>query len=331
MGITLKTLLRIRNRQDENRFHRNYVPSTKAVRQEAPGISWATKIYVPKLGRHVHCLSHAELHAAVLALHHPGLVDLHEQRMLHTDPAPHPLYGYPGYSDPGLKPLPGTLSVSRRLNCENLHPTLTVTDPDDGVRAPVAFPYQGDLLLFLHEGKHIRLVNWTVKKNENDFRVPSRGSDARTQSLRQKYLRRLNIERQYYLDIDVPTVEVSEDRLDMTLINNLRSAYSYTTRKTPLSPQRRAAVIGSFQSAASSQERATDVIAALAQDNICDPEVARDVFYQSVWDRSLRLDLYSNIVLNAPLRPEKEDVFKKEHWLFPRQTTPCDHAQKGAC
>ena len=315
--IDERALLRIRNRQDENRFHRDYVPSKKANRDEAPGISWAIKIWVAWLGRHVHCLGNPEFHAALVALHHPDLVDIHEQKMLHTGPASHPLLGYPGYVDPALTPVLGTLSVASRLNCRQHHPRIMVQDPDDGTRAPVAYPYLGDFLLFLRQGQRIILINWTVKENEDDFRIPELASAAKTERQRQKLQRRLYIEIQYYHDINVPTVEVSNNRLDPVLISNLRTAFNYSLRETNVDFQKRWVIVGSFRSAVQRGEKASTILARLEQDGLCDIPTARTVFFQSIWDRSLRLDLYSNIILDAPLRPEVEDVFTREAYLFP--------------
>jgi hypothetical protein len=211
----------------------------------------------------------------------------------------------------------GTLNVASRLNCRQHHPKIVVEDPDDGTRAPVAFPYQGDFLLFLRQGQKIKLINWTVKKHEDDFRVPEPASAARKERVWQKLQRRLLIERQYYADIGVLTVEVGQNILDPTLIANLRTAFSYKDRKINIDHQRRSAVLETFRSAAQDGVSATDVLTYLEQDRICDIETGKNILFRSIWDRSLRLDLFSNVVLNAPLKPEVEDVFQRYAPLFP--------------
>ncbi|KOP61401.1 hypothetical protein OX90_00905 [Pseudomonas coronafaciens pv. porri] len=48
-----------------------------------------------KLGRTIHLMSIPERVFAQLALFNPAVFDLHEQKMLHIDPAVHPLFGHP--------------------------------------------------------------------------------------------------------------------------------------------------------------------------------------------------------------------------------------------
>ena len=117
-----------------------------------------------------------EVSATLLALHHPLLVDLHEQKMVHTAPAHHPLFGFPGYASAALEPVKGTLSVAERMNFRQYHPKVMVEHPMTGERAPAAFPYLGDLLLFFRVDEQVMLVNWPVKDKASAFSVPSPGS-----------------------------------------------------------------------------------------------------------------------------------------------------------
>ena len=325
-GPKLQSLLRILDRQDTNRFLSEYVPSTKATREEAPSQSWATSVYVKMLDRRIHLISHKELRVVFLALHHPNLADIHEQKMLHTKPAPHPLLGFPGYYDASLEPVKGTLSVVSRLNCRQAHPKVTVVDADTGKKAPAAFPYQGDLLLFIRRGRKIQLINWPVKADSEGFSEPEAGSDNKEARERQKLYRRRRIEALYYDDINVPTVEIAADKIPDALFNNLRTAFVYAQYPDTLSQQNRAAALATFRSAISNNDTATNVLAHLAQDGICTVKQGRDLFYQSIWSRSLRLDLFSNIVLDAPLRPERQDVFHYYQSWFPN-ALPSDIVQ----
>lgn len=175
-GICVPVLKRILERQKLGRFGSNYVPSVLATPQEAPSISRPTAIWVKSLGRHVHCMGDPEVSATLLALHHPLLVDLHEQKMVHTAPAHHPLFGFPGYASAALEPVKGTLSVAERMNFRQYHPKVMVEHPMTGERAPAAFPYLGDLLLFFRVDEQVMLVNWPVKDKASAFSVPSPGS-----------------------------------------------------------------------------------------------------------------------------------------------------------
>ncbi|PPS23817.1 hypothetical protein BVY11_28955, partial [Pseudomonas amygdali pv. morsprunorum] len=93
--ITYQGLQRIWTRQAGFRWGDKYVPSTLAVPGEAPKISRACRMNSRKLGRTIHLMSIPERVFAQLALFNPAVFDLHEQKMLHIDPAVHPLFGHP--------------------------------------------------------------------------------------------------------------------------------------------------------------------------------------------------------------------------------------------
>jgi hypothetical protein len=317
MANDLAALLRIRERQAENRFLADYLPSTMATREEAPSASWRMPFKVEQLGRLVHCLSHPELHAALLALHHPDLCDLHEQKMLHPFPAAHPLFGFPGYVDAGLTPVRGTLDVASRLNCRQQHPLVWVRDPDSGSKAPVAFPYQGDLLLFIRVGSRIKLVDWPIKKEASDFTEPSPAASEKMEREQQKLRFRAAIQRLYNDDIGVPTIEVAGADLDQAMVGNLRAAFPSAKRDVPLNQHVKNAILHAFRRGVTEHAQPNQIIGMLAFDGLCTIEQGRTLFYQYIWNRSLRVDLFENVVLDSPLRPERVDVFQHYAHLFP--------------
>ncbi len=322
-GIGLPVLKRILSRQSINRFGTEYDPSTHATREEAPSISRPTIIYSILLDRDVHCMGLPEVDAVILAFHRPDLVDLHEQRMLHTGPAHNPLFGFPGYVDSELLPVRGTLHVAERLNCRQWHPRLTVTHPDTGEKAPVAFPYQGDLLLFIRVGNKIRMVNWPIKKRRADFRTPPVAAKKNELRVKRKLHRRLIIESTYYDDIAV------QEDIDQTLIANLKTAYAYACRESTIDPHIEAAVLKVYQSAVRNRERTSNVLAALAQDGLCTIAEGKELFFRSIWDRRLRVDLFSNVILDAPLKPEVRDVFQEYKHLFPGCPVPASSCSQA--
>lgn len=331
-NLNIQTLRRIRSRQDENRFLSAYEPSTKAERGEAPRSSWSKTIYVRRFDRRVHCLSHGEFHAALLALHHPRLLDLHEQKMLHPEPAAHPAYGFPGYPGRNLRPVRGTLDVASRLNWLHLHPRVYVCDPDDGRRAPVAFPYQGDHLLFLRGFDNaLNLVNWTVKETSEAFREPEPGSRKRCEQKQLKLYRRLTIERMYHADIGVPTVEVANIKLDEDMVNNLRAAFPYSQRQDFDIPNKNLqAILGIFRSAIQDGVTPTKVLAYLEQNGLCSIGEGKTIFYRSIWERTLRVDMFSPVVLDARVRPERQDIFDRYAHFFPGIPLPGTTAPSGS-
>lgn len=318
---SIPTLRRIRKRQIPARFGADYEPSTKATREEAPSISRPSIITHSQFGRSIHCLSQPELNAAILALHYPRLVDLHEQKMLSPFPAPHPLTGLPGFQNSNLPFIRGTLDVAAKLNCRHLHPKVWVSDLETGERVPVAFPYQGDFLLFLEVDGIAYAINWTIKKESTDFDEPTLGSARSEKADRARRQRRFQIEDIYYSDVGIPTVAVSEDKMNVHVSRNLKAIYPYTRDTVQISRQQQAIVARAFQNALEDSVPANEVIARLAYDNICEVDTARTIFYQTIWSRQLRVNLFAPVLIDAPMEPESLDIFDYHKDWFPDLTT----------
>jgi hypothetical protein len=91
-------LKQILKRQIPRRFGPDYIPSTFATRNEAPSISIPSRLNSLKFGRVIHTLSEQETHAVLLALIHPKVFEIHEQKMLSRFEDDHPMVG--AYSGP---------------------------------------------------------------------------------------------------------------------------------------------------------------------------------------------------------------------------------------
>lgn len=173
-GVNADRLKTIIKRQSVSRFGAEYIPSILATPQEAPSISRASILNSLKLGREVHVLSGPERDAGILALHHPNLIEIHEQKMLSTTPRQHPLVGLPGVFGIDLPPIRGVIDVAERLGCLHLLPRVKIENTDDsGDPKIVVFPYVGDLLLFMRnvDGTHY-CVNWSIKDTVAAFKRP---------------------------------------------------------------------------------------------------------------------------------------------------------------
>ena len=87
--LSLERLKAIRKRQENPGWGWDYEPSIRAVRGEAPSLSYAVKLRARKIpGREIHLLSTGETAAALLGLYHPDVVGLQEQRALMPDDRP---------------------------------------------------------------------------------------------------------------------------------------------------------------------------------------------------------------------------------------------------
>lgn len=119
--MTLARLRQIMRRQDPPAWGAAYQPGIFATRDEAPSISRAVQLWSEKLQRYVHGLSGPEQAALILALHHPQLFELQEQRMLPMEKRPHPLTGHPRATGMSLPDMRGTIAVAEHLDLLKLH------------------------------------------------------------------------------------------------------------------------------------------------------------------------------------------------------------------
>lgn len=304
------------SRQSKFRWGDTYIPSTRALPGEAPRGSRASRLNSRKLGRAIHALSIPERVFTQLALYHPALIDIHEQKMLSPVPTVHPLRGHPLMKESFPPPLRGTLDVAEDIGFE--HHTIIYTEPD-GERTRKPFPYQGDLLLFLVDSRNLPYaVNWTVKDTEEAF-SERRNKRAKTPVQQKKdrdyaYMR-AKLESEYYADAGIRTHQVSMDMLDSFLIGNLHLLFIMHDLPLTHDPQ----LLDEFSCEI---QRAFMEGAPVAQIAIRYGLRwgARDQFiakiYQDIWNRKLAVDLFKPIHIDHSLRHEEQDLLAVYGSLF---------------
>jgi len=322
-------LRQILERQDESRFGPDYQPAILATRREAPTISRPSTARSLKLGRDVHLLALPERAAALLALYHPDLFDLHEQKMLSVDPRPHPLSGHPNAAGVRLPSLRGTVNVADRLGCLSVHPTIVV----DGRRASqkklrVPFPYIGDLLLFLRDVLGSYCVNWTIKAKPEDFLLarldPAPPRDASAAAYRA--WARHEVERVYYADANIRTVKVDLTAIDKHVVANLTHIFGWHSRPVTLAADERADMLTKLDTALEHGLTPVTVINQFMRHYSCDYQSGLAVLYQAIWSRRLRVDLFAPILPDRPLRVERRDVLTEYADWFGRPPCTPEHS-----
>jgi hypothetical protein len=321
---TTERLRTIYQRQRSNAFGPDYIPAQLATAREAPSVSRATILCARKLGdREVHLLSRAELDAAFVALYHPSLFDLHEQRMLSPAPCAHPLAGHPRALGRLLPQLPGTVAVLEHLKPTATHPAIRVQTGDDATSTVLApWPYIGDLLLFLEDVQGPYCVNWTVKSDASGFF--SRGGLGAKPSRRgatdPAVLLRHDIERLHYAAGGIRTVQIVGSTFDPELIANLRVLFMHHGRVVDVSAEKIDQIIEALQGWIGSTANMATVLTRVSQRYGIDVFTARVILYQAIWNRRLRIDLFHPVVADHPLVPEHIDVCTQYADLFARHT-----------
>ncbi len=314
----LKVMLQ---RQAVQRFSPEYEPAQRATAAEAPSVSRAYILYSAKLGREVHLLSTPEMQAGLLALYHPRLFELQEQRLLSTGPSIHPLAGHPKAIGMPLSPLPGTLRVLESLGQLQRHPTVRYQPSADPQTAQsIPWPYIGDLLLFLEDESGPYCVNWTAKDDPDEFR--RRGSYGGKPHLPGTedpgVVLRHRVEAEHYGAAGIRTVQITPERFDKDVIDNLRFLFLYHARPLAVDPDVRQRIVSTFASTIGSRQSIYQTSLALIDETGLALDEVYTILCQAIWRRNLDVDLFTAILLDQPLRPSRIDVCERYGDLFAR-------------
>lgn len=306
----------IQQRQLHDAWGKNYQPAIQATPAEAPSLSTATILHAVKLGgRAVHTMSRAETWAALLALHHPGVWDLHEQRILYPGPRPHFLDGHPRAIGEAFRPLRGTLAVAEEMGCLSRHPKCRVRLGDLEEWAP--FPYIGDLLLFLEDDSGAFSINWTVKDKSIDFhrRGPNPGKP-QTYHEDVSAVQRHALESNYYKDAGIRTQQVAGAEIDSTLRSNLLRLFLSHSEPLPLSAAVVHKIWGYFSCEVGGGTAAYKLVKGVAQHLNVAVLAVKNVLEQGIWLRHVAVDLFEPLLLDRPLRrPQNDPLLVYGDWF----------------
>ncbi|WP_315134592.1 hypothetical protein [Achromobacter marplatensis] len=315
--ISEKRLKLIEQRQLKPGWGPEYQPSIRATRDEAPANSRPSTVFSKKLGRDIHLLSLAERAAALLVLYHPGLFELREQHMLSPFRTPHPLADYLGVLPADMPMFEGTIDVADRLGRISDHPVVWVTKPD-GNQVRAAFPYLGDLLLFLRDSEGCYCVNWTVKKDPSAFSLtPHRlYNPLRVPKAQARAEHRHHLEELYFSDAGIRTARVSEAEIDSSLIANLTALFSSTNTAARAGESETAYIVAKFQELVGLSITPLSILPEIERRTGVDRLDCVKILYAAIWNREVRVDLYRPVLPDKPLRRERSDVLVDySHWF----------------
>lgn len=306
----LKTIL---NRQVPTRWGPHYLPSIMASKGEVPSLSRCCPIFSAKLRRILHLLSPAERLMAILALYHPAVMEVHEQTMLHPLACEHPLVGFRGKSSLGLPPLRGLVAVAEERGLLAFLPTITVPGQDGSRdRLRIVFPFIGDLLVFLTDvQENAWCVNWSIKDSEEGFKRAlqlERLNPLAKQKPDFEVIARQQIEEAYYQDGEIPTYFISLDQIDRHVANNLLRLFSLHHEVHELEHELECLLIDALQKSVGSRLAPIDLILDFSARWQVKASDCRTAMCQAIWYRRLRVDLFSEVLMDVPLRQEERDV-----------------------
>lgn len=308
-GINASRLKTMYERQASPSWDGDYVPAILATPQEAPSISRAFILTPEKLQtREVHLLSTPERNAALLGLYHPDVIGLQEQRMLSPEPSPHPLWTFPGMNRAGLPAIKGLIDVADRLGYLNLLKRITVENENEpSGHSSLIFPWIGDLLWAIRTASGaVFNINWTVKSSYAGFKHSF--PRAKKTSDMARVLARHETEKAYYEDAGIKTVQIADEAIDSHVAANLRQLFLHHRYQLGMTVEQRAEILHKFQCALDAGVPPVEVILQFSGRGRFTVHQCRALFYQAIWNRELRIDLFHPILINLPQRPEERDV-----------------------
>lgn len=321
LKINEETHRRIYKRQWLDRWHAYYDASIHATPKEAPSVSVATILRPAKLGgRPFHSLSLGETWASLLALYNPGVWDVHEQRILYPTPRPHFLAGHPRGLGQSFSPFAGTVDVADRLGMLSKHPKFSIQVEENGepIIETIPFFYIGDLLLYLEDEVGAFVVNWTVKDDETAFRRRQFDFSGRACIAEddEGIINRHRLEEVYYADAGVRTQRISKEQIDLNLRCNLRDLFLAHSVCVFIDAESREEVNEFFCSAVGSGVPGNQLCREVESTFGVTGHEAAVLLKQAVWQRRVRVDLFSPFHVNEPLYPEREDALVRyAHWF----------------
>ncbi|WP_454869805.1 hypothetical protein [Pseudomonas putida] len=306
----------MKERQGNFRWGDKYDPCTYAVPRDAPSGSRACRLNSRKLCRTLHALSTPERVFTQLALCHPNLLDIHEQKMLWPYTYAHPLSGHPLTKGMFLRPVRGTAEIAEEIGHD--HPKVTVS-MEDGVRRRLPFPYQGDLLIYMLGPDGVPYaVNWSIKDREAAF-SERRLSAAKTpyqQRQDQEFAqRRAEIEKVHYASAGIKTLQLSLEHISTTVLANLEMLFPMHG----LQLSHPAALLEDFSSDLLEAVTNGNPVAYVALDygrrwGAPDQFLAR--IHQDIWERRLPVNFFKPILIDHPLETEGGDLLQVYSHLF---------------
>jgi hypothetical protein len=247
--------------------------------------------------------------AACLALYDSRVIEIHDQSVLWPRSHMNPLAVFDKDRANCYPEFRGTLSVAERLGYLNFHPTLNYKKKNAS-KVTVPWPFLGDLLLFLKDADDVWCVNWTIKEKLSDFSSVQPSTKEKEAKQREKKRARFEVETLYYSEAGIRTVPVTSEEIGPTLACNLMTLYGYSVRKPKIPPDVVSEIEDALQVAMTTGTPPSATLARFVLTDRCTREQGRQVFFRAIWQRKLRVDLFSPIIIDQPLLPETDDVFE---------------------
>lgn len=319
--VTGNRLRTIYKRQKSPPWNENYQAGIFATREEAPEISRASILTPEMLGRYFHCLSEPEKYLAIFGFFSQKFSGAQEQRMMPAHPTLHPLATMPGLEGIRLPNLPGILAVAEKIGATEILRIGSIPPNRAGDKSErIILPFFSDILWAIREeGPAKKCLNWNIKDVQSAFAEPfiqRKGKDVQREVDIGQTATRHTLERLYYQEADIRTVQLSLEQLDETLRENLRFLFGHHRRKVNLDNRFIEEFHERLITALDLEIPPFEVVVDLRRKYQFSLPDVRTCLWQLIWRRELRVDLFSTLLIDRPFKPETIDpVVKYSDWF----------------
>ena len=236
-------------------------------------------------------------------------------------PIPHPLSTMSSVTDKRMPYLPGTLAIAERIGATHILNTGSLPAENAGNEVlQIILPFFSDILWAVREtdGTVKKCLNWNIKDEEASFSRPFQQKQHRNTKTEdvENTIARHTLERLYHLEADIKTVQLGLDQLDERLQENLKVLFGHHRRKVDLDDQLQVELKERFVTALQTETPPLEVILGVMRRHQFSIDGARTLLWQLIWRRELRVDLFSTLLIDRPLKPEIVDpVMKYADWF----------------
>jgi hypothetical protein len=215
------------------------------------------------------------------------------------------------------------VNVADKLGILSKHPIVHLSNPDNSEQAlRHAFPYLGDLLIFLKDDQGPYCVNWSVKPRKADFyaRPGRRQSKASAKlaseppSLDTRHL----LEERYFADAQIPSHFVAVEDLPFHLIYNLNALCTHSQRTLTLPHEAQEELIHQLQKVVGTPTTVLSMLPIWTARFKCERDELLSAFYKAIWNRRVLVDLYKPVLVDKPLKVQRTDPLLDYAHLFRR-------------
>lgn len=313
--LSQQRLTRLLQRQSPGKWGQDYEPGIQVKPREAPRSSRPSLMWSGILGRQMHVMSQSEQFVAILAQYAKCVFEIHEQKILPTGPSVHPLSDHfhgLGEEAPTTR---GTVAIAESLGCLRQHPVVYI----DG--APIPYNYMGDFLIFCHDKDGPYCVDVTVKNSMNAFstkhgQILNSGRKAKAAKVREN--NRHRIQEIVNEELGIKMVYVAGDEFDKKLKYNLTHLYKLHSREVNVGDIEREYIVAELNQCLIKGIAPFEIADHIYNEVGCDSYNFRTIFYQSVWRRELKPDLYECLQIDVPMIPEQRNPIDCHAELFMR-------------